>query len=247
MPLFNLIIYIKMKNDDKNINIISLVHYSNAYLDKNAVYKENKGKSGIYRFVNNTNGKSYVGSSVSLSRRFRYYYSLACLEKKIKGGSSIIYRALLKYGYSNFSIDILEYCEINVLIEREQYYFDLLKPEYNILKKARSNLGFKHSEATKYRMSINNAKEKHPFYGKKRSEETKLKMSLNSKIALTVKINDISTNDANIFRSNVQAGKYLGVSERTIRNYKKSGRVYKGKYLILSCNYKANSYLGDDN
>jgi len=89
-------------------------------------------------------------------------------------------------------------------------------------------------------MSINNAKEKHPFYGKKRSEETKLRMSLNSKTALTVKINDLSSNDAKIFRSNVQAGKYLGVSEGTIRNYKKSGHVYKGKYLILSCNSKAN-------
>jgi group I intron endonuclease len=81
-------------------------------------------------------------------------------------------------------------------------------------------------------MSINNAKEKHPFYGKKRSEETILRMSINSKTALTVKINDIRTNETKIFRSNIQAGKYLGVSERTIRNYKKSGRVYKDKYLI---------------
>jgi group I intron endonuclease len=43
---------------------------------------------------------------------------------------------LLKYGYSNFSIDILEYCELNVLIEREQYYINHLKPEYNIYKRA---------------------------------------------------------------------------------------------------------------
>jgi len=61
-----------------------------------------------------------------------------------------------------------------------------------------------------------------------------LRMSINSKTALTVKINDISTHDTKVFRSNVQAGKYLGVSERTIRNYKKSGRVYKDKYLILA-------------
>jgi hypothetical protein len=155
--------------------------------------------------------------------------------KKAKWGSSVVlYRALLKYGYYNFSLDILEYCEPNVKIEREQYYIDLLKPEYNILKKAGYNLGFKHSEATKLRMSINNTKEKHPSYGKKRSEETKLRMSINSKRALTVKIIDISINDTKVFRSNVQAGKYLGVSERTIGNYKKSGRVYKNKYLILA-------------
>lgn len=46
----------------------------------------------------------------------------------------MIYRALLKYSYSNFSLDILEYCELDVLIEREQYYINILKPEYNILK-----------------------------------------------------------------------------------------------------------------
>lgn len=54
--------------------------------------------------------------------------------KKIKG-SIVIYRALLKYGHSSFSLDILEYCESSVLIVREQYYINLLKPEYNIKKK----------------------------------------------------------------------------------------------------------------
>ena len=34
------------------------------------------------------------------------------------------------------------------------------------MKKAGYVLGFKHSEATKAKMSINNSKEKQPFYGK---------------------------------------------------------------------------------
>lgn len=42
---------------------------------------------------------------------------------------------LLKYGDSNFSLDIIEYYEPSVLIAREQYYIDLLKSKYNILKK----------------------------------------------------------------------------------------------------------------
>jgi len=142
-------------------------------------------------------------------------------------------------------LDILEYCETDILIEREQYYIDLLKPEYNILKIAGSNLRFKHSETTKIKMSMDNAKEKHPFYGKSRSEETKLRMSINSKTALTIKIYDISTNDCKVFRSNVQAGKFLNVCERTNRNYKNSSHVYKGKYLILPCNSKVNSYFGN--
>lgn len=54
----------------------------------------------------------------------------------------------MKYGYINFTLEILEYCEPSEVIFREQYYLDLLKPAYNILNKAGSSLGFKHSEET---------------------------------------------------------------------------------------------------
>ncbi len=57
--------------------------------------------------------------------------------------------ALLKYGYSSFSLEILEYCDKNDLIEKEDYYFQLLKPEYNILSKAGSSLGHRHSDETR--------------------------------------------------------------------------------------------------
>jgi group I intron endonuclease len=67
-----------------------------------------------------------------LGNRFNDYYYLSSLTRKVKG-SIIIYRALLKYGYKNFSFDILEYCEPSQLIKREQYYIHHLKPEYNIL------------------------------------------------------------------------------------------------------------------
>jgi group I intron endonuclease len=114
----------------KNIGIIPLIRYTNANLYKSIFYEENIGKSGVYTWVNNLNGKSYVGSSISLSYKLNLYYYLYSL-REIKG-SIIIQRVLLKYGYSNFSIDILEYCELDVLIEREQYYINFLKPEYNI-------------------------------------------------------------------------------------------------------------------
>jgi group I intron endonuclease len=59
-----------------------------------------------------------------------------------------ISKALIKYGYSSFSLEIMEYCDATKVVEREQYYFDLIKPEYNILTKAGSLLGFKHSKET---------------------------------------------------------------------------------------------------
>jgi len=62
--------------------------------------------------------------------------------------NSQIYRSLVKNGYSNFSLEILEYCEKSEAISREQYYLDLCEPEYNILKTAGSRLNSKHSEET---------------------------------------------------------------------------------------------------
>jgi hypothetical protein len=60
---------------------------------------------------------------------------------------SIIYSAILKHKHINFSLDI-EYCEINILIEREQYYLYLLKPDYNILMVVNYRLNSKQSLAT---------------------------------------------------------------------------------------------------
>jgi hypothetical protein len=46
-------------------------------------------------------------------------------------------------------LEIIEYCGASPpsnAIAREQYYLDLLKPEYNILKVAGNSKGYKHSE-----------------------------------------------------------------------------------------------------
>lgn len=51
------------------------------------------------------------------------YYSLGYLIKSNRP----IDRALLKYGFSNFSLEILEYF-------KKDNYMDLLKPEYNIVE-----------------------------------------------------------------------------------------------------------------
>jgi group I intron endonuclease len=119
--------------------------YNNMDINKSIIILNNKRKCGISRLNNLITGKSYIGSSVNLASRFiNYYYRVFLEENRVKKGSSIIYNSLLKYGYSNFSVDILEYCELHSLIAREQYYMDILKPEYN-LKVAGSVLGFEHS------------------------------------------------------------------------------------------------------
>ncbi len=115
--------------------------FKNADVQKWEIIKEIKGKAGVYRWINNNNGKSYVGSSVDLSKRLYKYFSLAHIATESK--YSAICRGLIKYGYGNFSFEILEFCDKKETLIREQYYIDLLKPEYNILKKAGASPSFR--------------------------------------------------------------------------------------------------------
>ena len=136
---------------NSTVVIKNVKYYEDAYMEKSLIFKENNEKAGIYRWVNKVNGKSYIGSSINLKRRFRDYYSLTTLEGLLvnkKKNRSLIYRSLIKYGHSNFSLEILEYCEKDQVIIREQYYMDLLNPDYNILKFAGSSFGYKHSPET---------------------------------------------------------------------------------------------------
>lgn len=62
-------------------------------------------------------------------------------------------------------------------------------------------------------MSINNTKEKHPFFVKNHKEESIKLMSLNSIIAHSVTIINTGTNEEFTFNFNVSASKLLAVSE----------------------------------
>lgn len=123
------------------------------------------------------------------------YYDFNYLSTRINKSKSRIYSAILKYGYSNFQLEILEYCAKENAISREQYYIDLLKPKYNLNSTAGSRLGRIHSEDSRVKMSISAQGRKHteetkklislatkginnPNFGKRHSEETKALISL---------------------------------------------------------------------
>ena len=101
--------------------------YDNADIQKQQICTENNNKTGIYRWTHVISGKSYVGSSLDLSIRFKNYFKISYLERESKTNNSLIYRALLKYGYSSFKVDILEYCDPSIVVQREQYYLDNLE------------------------------------------------------------------------------------------------------------------------
>jgi len=100
--------------------------YINADKEKAIAIKCNNKKSGVYRWTHRESGKSYIGSSVDLGKRFTTYYSYDWISSQAK--SSIICKSLIKYGYSEFSLEILEYCNHRSdTIKREQFYLDSLE------------------------------------------------------------------------------------------------------------------------
>jgi group I intron endonuclease len=119
-----------MKNNNNNFTpATKRAVYENADTPQNQILFENKGKSGIYLFRNSINGNKYIGSSNNFKKRFLQYFNTNYL---IRCNYMAICLALFKYGYSKFSLEILEYCEVSELLKREKYYFKLLNPEYNI-------------------------------------------------------------------------------------------------------------------
>lgn len=165
------IIYCINPEEDTNLNdiclnIIPLMLYTNADKDKVIAIKNNRKKSGVYRWTHKESKKYYIGSAVDLGRRFSNYYSYPWITSQAK--TSIICKSLLKYGYSEFSLEILEYCDIKDTIKREQFYIDSLNPEYNILKIAGSRLGSKQYAETKAKITL-------ALTGRKASDITKSK------------------------------------------------------------------------
>jgi group I intron endonuclease len=85
--------------------------------------------SGIYKITNLITQKFYIGSSIDLCRRKIEHFSAL---RTNKHHSILLQRAFNKYGEENFIFEVVECCEKENLIKREQHYLDTLKPQYNI-------------------------------------------------------------------------------------------------------------------
>ena len=207
--------------------------------------------------MNNLNGKTYVGSAINLSKRLGSYFN----EKELNRNPRPIQDALLKYGHLNFTLEILEYCSKAKLLEREQFYLDLLIPDYNILKYAYSLLGFKHSEETLEKLKTRIVSPEHKeilssiHKGKLVSEETRNKLAAATasyrknnplttealanitaktlaREGVSVSVLNTQTNEIKEFSNQTEAGEFLGVTRQAIYNAVKRGSLINRIYLV---------------
>lgn len=107
--------------------------------------------SGIYLIRNLITQHLYIGSAKNLKKRRREHFN-ALLRNKHH--SQFLQRSYNKHGISNFVFDVLEYCNGEELIKREQHFIDVLNPRYNMCRIAGNTLGTKRSEETKLKLSI---------------------------------------------------------------------------------------------
>jgi len=74
----------------------------------------------------------YIGKSNDLFTRINFYTKNT---SKANNSNSKIFKALREYGFNNFAFSVIEYCPVEKLRNREQYYIDMLQPQYNIRRK----------------------------------------------------------------------------------------------------------------
>jgi group I intron endonuclease len=111
--------------------------------DEGMVFAAEEEKTGVYKIKNTQTGDFYIGSAtITFKRRWTQHRSDL---KRQKHRNIHLQRAYNKYTASLFKFEIVEFCEPEIAVEREQFYLDTLKPRYNINPEASGSRGRKMS------------------------------------------------------------------------------------------------------
>jgi hypothetical protein len=204
-----------------------LAVFSDADKDKLSILSYVKGKSGIYMWANKLNGKKYVGSSMDLNRRLLEYYNV---NRMLNEKSMPINVALLKYGYTNFTLTILDICDKDSLMSREKHFFEVYSPEYNILKIPGSpsrGFGWTHSEAAIENMRIAASK-------RSKSTEFLTKLSKGQPSGIEIEVTDLETSNTSTYHAIRAAARALDIDKRYIEHYVylKQDKPVLGRYIF---------------
>lgn len=122
----------------------------------------------IYAIINIIDDKHYIGQTSDKDFRWSEH------RKQLRGfyhHSIVLQRAWCKHGEQSFIFVVLEnLSDAALLNEREVYWGNKLKPEYNVAPLGGSMRGYKHTEEARQNMS-------NAHKGYKHSDETRRKMS----------------------------------------------------------------------
>jgi group I intron endonuclease len=132
---------------------------------------------GIYKITNVVNGKVYIGQSIDILERWKYYRRLKCK------GQKKLYSSFVKYGLESHTFEIIKEClelELNYYERHYQEFYNVLHKDLGLnLRYAKTNdKSGSFSEETRKKLS-ESLKGKNK--GKKHTEERKRKISESGK------------------------------------------------------------------
>ena len=185
------------------------------------ISKEWRFRGGIYKIYNSVNGKFYIGSSSELYNRLCTY---KCLFRRGEVHNKHLQASFNKYGIENFHIEILEFCNKNIE-EREQYWIDLLKPQYNKRKKVDLNLQISPSKET--RDKISKSLKEAFLKGEKRIDRVQAH-------SIKVSLFDLDGNFIQRFDSVGLLKEFIGSKNCNLARYAKNNHKYKNWLIYLT-------------
>lgn len=98
---------------------------------------------GIYLIKSYITGAVYVGSTrCLLGRRNHHFYGL----KHNKNGNRLLQEHYNQYGPKSLCWGILEYADISILLDREQYWLNRFENKFNLCPEAGISKGYKYTE-----------------------------------------------------------------------------------------------------
>ena len=91
---------------------------------------------GIYKITNKITKECYIGQAVDISARLSTHFGR---DAKKYYGKHKFHTDIIDYGRDCFKCEILELCDKDNLLEREEYWYDKIKPSYNIIRPRKYN------------------------------------------------------------------------------------------------------------
>lgn len=208
---------------------------------------------GVYCLKNTSTNEIYIGSSKDTRKRMTTHLRNLKLGKHY---NKYIQKSYDEYGVDCFSFEVICVCEQHELLDKEQYYLDFHKPEFNISltsncpmggrkhteeckaemsrtrKGVSRNLGMKHTEENKRKRSLARMGYKHSETTKNKMSDTAKRINSISRVDRTKSYKAVYDNRGNEFKTLVEASQFWNKSVQTVCDILK-GRHTKTKEGVI--------------
>ncbi len=140
--------------------------------------------SGVYKITNTESGKFYIGSSKDVDNRKSEHWNALRRGDHI---NPILQHSWSYHGEDTFTFSVIEVCDPDQCLVREQYYLDTLQPfkgvGYNINRYALGGDTFTYhprKEEIREKLRLLSLGENNAMFGRKHTEEAKQKQKASS-------------------------------------------------------------------